>query len=264
MTDEKKRAKNRKWYETHKKQGLCVNCGKPAQIGFIKCEACREKDSKRYKERYAKRLEASMCTQCGTKKAIEGSKLCAECKEKKNKDSLNYYYWRKESGICIRCGKYEATMGRTMCLLCKSDKDEYNYGRERSKESRQKEYERQKQKRDERYANGECVQCGKKKEQGDKRRLCYLCRNKANRREQERRLAAGVIPDTLRGNGEYCAVCRKPVENKGSKLCNRCQDDCAKNLIKARENAPKDNWFHIANAAHWRQSEARKDGYKNV
>lgn len=213
------------------------------------------------KEKYDMRKAAGLCVSCG-KPAAEGKVICGECADKRNKYKKELYEWRKSIGICTQCGKNPAYKGG-MCLVCKQDHAEWNraHGVGKSDKERQQRKISSKALYEQRKSEGKCPKCGRKLPKDCKTVYCNECRNRAKRNERDRRQAKDVIPDLLRGNGEYCAICRHPVENKGLKLCNRCHENCTKNLVKARAAIPYDCYMRKAIAAQWRDYEARKDKY---
>lgn len=263
MTPEEKRAKNKQWYESCKKDGRCVTCGKyDVEPGYIKCADCRKKEREQRQKRNEKRKAANLCVKCGKNPPIESQTCCRECQDKANQRGLELYYWRKKHHICSQCGKEEAAKGKVLCLTCLSDKMIYNISHKKTPEQNKRNLERGKELREERIVRGECPMCGHKKLPGDTHYLCHICRERQNRGDRERRLSNGGIPNTLRGNGMFCAVCRKPVEIPGSKCCNRCLENNRKNIKKAKAASPKDNWFKQVNDYEWRcrieRSEQRK------
>ena len=100
------------------------------------------------------------------------------------------YEWYKTHGICVRCRKAKARSGRTTCAACAAQNTErtLRYFNELTAEKR-KEYslvwvhkndivtEKQRERRDARYAAGLCVICGKRPPR-DNRRTCALCSSK--------------------------------------------------------------------------------------
>lgn len=90
------------------------------------------------------------------------------------------YEWYKTHGICVRCRKAKARCGRTTCAACAALNTErtLRYFNELTAEQR-KEYsrratEKQRERRDARYAAGLCVICGKRPPRYN-RRTCALC-----------------------------------------------------------------------------------------
>ena len=61
-----------------------------------------------------------------------------------------------------------------------------------------------------------------------------------------------MLPNGLRGDGQFCAVCLKPVEVEGNKLCNRCAENNAINITKARAAQNNENhpWRQLANGQY--------------
>lgn len=262
MTKEKKRAYDKACYEERKTQGICTYCGsQPATKGYTHCDRCREKESIKRKQRNEMRKSAGMCTKCGKNAAREGKTTCYECAESNSQYHSELYHWYKANGICVQCGQEKAARGKTLCLVCKSDRDEKNRRRgKKTDEQKRKNNERGKELREERKARGECPKCGKKMpgQWAWGKYACPECTSKNNRSAKERRIKSGTIPNELRGNGEYCAVCRNSVEHPGEKLCNKCYTNCCEALTKAREHRI-DNYFTLLIKAQWKEGTARKE-----
>ena len=212
------------------------------------------------KERYEARKAAGLCVLCG-KPAAEGKVKCAECTEKEKKYNKELREWRKSINICTACGKYPAYNG-SMCLVCRQDardRNKYCY-KGRSEEEREKHNQRNKALYERYKSEGKCPKCGRKLPKESKNTYCVECRNRINRNERERMHKTGKTkPLALRGNGEYCACCFKPVEHYGDKLCTRCKALAVEKCAKMREKVPKDNYFARAISAQWKESKARKD-----
>ena len=90
------------------------------------------------------------------------------------------YEWYKTHGICVRCRKAKARSGRTTCAACaaQNTKRTLRYFNELTAKTR-KEYsqratEKQRERRDARYAAGLFVIFGKRPPR-DNRRTCELC-----------------------------------------------------------------------------------------
>lgn len=166
------------------------------------------------------------------------------------------YYWYKQNGICVNCGQENARPNRTLCWRCaanKSDRDKIRLANQ-SEEKREKRLadKRKHYKRvyEERKADGLCS-CGRKRE-NDRFELCDKCRAKQRITQSRYNLEKGIMPSVFRGDGHFCAICLKPVEREGSKLCDRCHQN---NVIKAEKaRATRDNknhvWKKISNAEY--------------
>ena len=93
------------------------------------------------------------------------------------------YEWYKTHGICVRCRKAKARRGRTTCAACAAQNTERTLRyfneltAEKRKEYSQRATEKQRERRDARYAAGLCVICGKRPPR-DNRRTCALCSSK--------------------------------------------------------------------------------------
>lgn len=70
------------------------------------------------KELYEKHKKQGICVYCGKKKAIENRIWCGKCRKKMLGISQETYKWCKEKGICVRCRKEKAVKGRVLCTDC--------------------------------------------------------------------------------------------------------------------------------------------------
>lgn len=185
-------------------------------------------------------------------------------KEEKLQYRRETYAWRKEHGICVECGKEDAYKSSVRCLECKMQKREYSkksyeqhkadkvYMERRNEKSRALYRKMREQQR--------CIRCNRPTDNGDKS-YCKRCAVIVNKHERDRTHALGVLPKDMCGNGVYCAICSKPVEEQGKKLCNRCYESCCTNLIKARANVPYDCYMRRAIDYQWKESISRKEKY---
>lgn len=163
--------------------------------------------------------------------------------------SLEYYYWYKSAGICVKCKQENAEKG-IFCLKCRMDE------RQRKKKKypeKMKTYMRELKAK--RKAEHICVKCGRPLPSWDKRVSCGICRAKENAHKREVSQKQGRIPLYFRGDGEHCAICFKPVETKGKKLCNRCYNNCIANLAKTSPEAWKRSkkTFQEYNTIFWNE-----------
>ena len=170
--------------------------------------------------------------------------------------TLELYYWHKQHGICVSCCKRDAEKG-VCCLECWGE-------RQRNKKEIQKKYraknserlkQYQKQLRDKRKERHECIYCERSLPSWEKRVSCEMCRFKQNKRAREKTQREGRVPQFFRGDGEHCAICCKPVEEKGRKLCARCYSNCLSNLARtapeARERSKQR--FRELNTIYWNE-----------
>lgn len=211
------------------------------------------------KERYEARKAAGLCVWCG-KPAVQGQTQCLECKAKKSAYEKDMQKWRKSIGICTVCGKYPAYRGST-CLICKQDHREYKKGKELTEEQKAKKRDYDKVMREKRKSEGRCTTCGKMLPKDCKTVNCPACRAHKRRIQSEWTHKTGrTTPIVLRGNGDYCACCCKPVEHHGDKLCKRCYELSVEKCAAMREKTPKDNRFALLIDLQWREYAARKKG----
>lgn len=162
-----------------------------------------------------------------------------------------YYAYYKAHGICVTCGQEKAKQGRVRCWRCLINQREHEAEYRQHKTHEQKETAKAKRRereaalREDRREQGLCPNCGRERK-NKKYALCDKCRLSAKKSAQKNRLDAGRVPNAFRGDGYFCAICLKPVENDGDKLCDRCRANNEINVAKAR--AAQDNSNH-----YWRR-----------
>lgn len=211
---------DKKRYSYCKKNGICVMCHKEKATHGVRCERCYIKH-KTYNKAYEKQR----------------------------------YEWEKAKGYCTACHKEKSVNGTNYCLVCLMDKRERVKPLSEDKKSQKRKYAIS------RYYDhkekGICVQCAKRPASKGSV-FCQYCKDKKKNKEYNKRREMGITPNFMRGNGDYCALCRKPVENKGSKLCNKCLENSLKTIKLAQAKRPEDNWFAKQNRAFWAKRNARK------
>ncbi len=105
----KQRESMKRLREERKKNGLCVECGKPqCEKSTVRCLEHYIKHKRRYQRKKIPRSEWTsfgLCYKCG-EKAIDGEKLCEKCYEvscnnlpKNQKDSTTYKRWGKQNKL---------------------------------------------------------------------------------------------------------------------------------------------------------------------
>lgn len=195
-----------------------------------------------HKEKYQFCKENGICVSCHKRNATHGVR-CEECYNKHKIYAQNYdketYNWRKEKGYCVKCGKEKAVNGTLYCLVCLMDKrGKYKpLVGEKKIEKQQKNLSRYYQNKE----NGVCVQCGKRPSNNSV--FCDICKSRKRYKEELKRRRNGVLPKDTGGNGIYCAICLKPVETQGKKLCNRCYENSINSIKIAQQYSPVDNYF---------------------
>ncbi len=169
----------------------------------------------------------------------------------------DYYHYYKSRGICVTCGNEPAKPGHVRCWRCLANLADMEAIRrdimpeEQHQAILAKRRVRQAALRVERREQGLCPNCGR--ERKDKSyAICEKCRASAKRSAERKRRADGMLSNGLRGDGNFCAVCLKPVEKEGSKLCNRCAENNAKNILTARAAQNNENhpWRMLANGQY--------------
>ena len=138
------------------------------------------------------------------------------------------YQWYKEHGICTSCRKEDAVPGQTRCWRCRAnrrDADRIRYHQRKAEGIRKfnpANIEAMKRRREERHAQGLCVECGKHPAVSNARySRCRICLDIESARFREANRKKGALPWELRGNGTYCFRCCKPLCH-GEKLCPAC------------------------------------------
>lgn len=80
------------WYRYRRKNGLCVQCGKPLEdLTKSRCPDCRAMQAYAQKIRRKARKQLGKCANCSAD-AIPGQVFCPECAAKNRQRSIDYYY----------------------------------------------------------------------------------------------------------------------------------------------------------------------------
>ena len=68
----------------------------------------------------------------------------------------------------------------------------------------------------------------------------------------KKRREDGIVPAFMCGDGLFCAICLKPVEQEGFKLCNRCTENNKTNIAKAiaAQNSKEHPWRQLSNGQY--------------
>ncbi len=206
------------------------------------------------KSRYTALKSAGLCVSCGRNPTESGKTRCPECSQKRSESQKTAREYRAKLGKCILCGS-KTISGYKMCLECRMNE------RERPKavteEQRQKQNDDNRKRRERYKREHRCVACGKQLPKKYTKVRCPAC-NAKNRKATERyHRSKGVKPMDLAGNGHYCAVCLKPVEVIGNKLCDNCYRRSVKNIEKANEATDR-SYFRGLNKVFWDERNAKK------
>lgn len=169
----------------------------------------------------------------------------------------DYYDYYKSHGICVTCGQEKAKQGRVRCWRCLLNMKDHaaGYREKRSIEEKKRILFERREKasvaRAERKEHGLCPNCGRERH-NKAYALCEKCRASAKRSAERKRRSDGVVSSGLRGDGYFCAVCLKPVESEGSKLCNRCAGNNSISIAKARaaQNNADHPWRKLSNGQY--------------
>ncbi len=107
-------------YVDRKEAGICTQCNKPTEDGYVVCAACRVKAPSL--KRYYKNKENGLCRSCGADAG--GKSKCDACAEKQKAFSNSWYKDKVASGLCTNCGTTKAREGRITCEACNDIKIE--------------------------------------------------------------------------------------------------------------------------------------------
>lgn len=232
--------------------GLCPNCGNSNSSEYVICDICREKNRQKCKERYVYRKANGLCVACGN--PTENGCRCEKCAKKASEYVSDTHKMRKELGCCINCGEPLDRNSKQFCTYHKMEKrmqsqSEYERIKQSDKysEYRAKQTEYQRQRTELRKENGLCIRCGKREVLSYRsQRMCRWCLEKTNKELRESRFS--IHRDQI-VEGVDCKICCKPVETQGNKLCNRCLENCRRNI--AVVNANRDNSNHSWRKIHY-------------
>lgn len=242
-TKEKKLTDSQFYYNKYKINGLCTKCGKPVTSGRTLCAECAEKHKARSREYYHR--NAQEINQRNSQKRAE---------EVKN---------AKAEHRCTICLNNKADKGYSTCWRCRADRNDWARGRydnetEEHREQRLKKgNERNKVRKARLIEQGLCISCGKRK--ADKgRQMCSYCAEKKNAARRDKARQKGIIPQEMRGKGDYCKMCCKPVNN-GERYC----PECAKKMVQSAKRLNEYNkqqehntgyiYFQRLNNAHFEE-----------
>lgn len=155
----------------------------------------------------------------------------------KTKEYYNYY---KERGICVRCKKAKAHPGKTQCLDCLEKIATYQRNRypKISSDTRKRNTEYLKRKKNLCVAFGVCVQCMQR--DAKKGQVCLDCYVKRKKNYEEKQRLSEKPPRHLWKEMNLCAVCGEPVE-EGKRLCSKHSEIWANNISKHRKNTDRQN-----------------------
>lgn len=252
---------------------MCMSCGKvPPVDGMVLCQRCRERRNAAKKKYYANRTfvqrlneaerernrrkawaESGLCSVCGQRPPMEGKKRCEVCIEKerayydKTRDNTNakrrdIRAERKTRGICIQCGVRDAMPGKSRCGECLAyqasveNRRRERMAEEEIKEKRRKNTEHERKVREQRYKDGLCSKCGKKKPD-DGYMTCEMCRV-----AERRRKASGKIPRSEWPNYGLCYICGKnPIgknpDGEQMRVCTDCRDRIMEKTVNSGSEA---------------------------
>lgn len=171
---EPEESRNKTYYQQRKVAGLCVACGKPAAPKHVRCNQCRWKLKKEYRDK----LAVGICITCCNKPAIQGETRCVRCKDNSSKGGKAYRQRKAARGECRVCGK-PSENGRYRCVSCKT---------------------KYQTKRRARIAAGMCETCNKPRD--SHQTYCIACLDKRYQRYQ--RVKRSVLQQY---GGAFCACC---------------------------------------------------------
>ena len=156
-------------------------------------------------------------------------------------------YWvRKAMGKCVSCDE-KAEEGYVHCLACRMDIRAK--GCTHSEESKHRQAQRQKRKKDLLYAFGVCNACWKR-DATEGLSVCSWCRSKSRLLSEKRRRAnPNMLPRPLMDGGDRCARCGKLKSSNGHKVCNDCYPTLRESMSYARSLKKERNYFEKLNDA---------------
>ena len=116
------RARHR--YRAARKQGICVDCGKPSGA-LARCPRCNQKNTDRTK-RFLRKQKPKMrklhiCTRCRLREAMPNSQLCGFCVEALTDLKRARGQRHHEEGKC-RCGREREDAEYATCRHCRTRK----------------------------------------------------------------------------------------------------------------------------------------------
>ncbi len=176
-----------------------------------------------------------------------------------------YYEHYKSHGICVTCGQEKAKPGHVRCWRCLLSQAEHEaeYRERKSDDQKSRQLADRRSRatilRAERREQGLCPNCGGERKNKEYA-LCEKCRASAKKSAERKRRNDGILDNGFRGDGQFCAVCLKPVEIEGAKLCNRCAENNAVSIVKARAAQNNENhpWRQLANGQYKLYMERKK------
>jgi NMD protein affecting ribosome stability and mRNA decay len=202
------------------------------------------------KEYYDKLKEKGLCVRCCNKQAENGHVMCKECLEITRKVSKENFDWYQKNGYCYRCGKEKVFGDEKTCPECRAK----NYiALSRSVRKRYGNAHNYYLDRRTRYlAEGRCVRCGKKAEQGLK--YCRSCLDKTRERNRKDRLLGKTVKDIPRSERfsyGLCYRCGKPLDTD-KRLCSACCISAGANFHgrHGKKHWKADNEFVFGGVAH--------------
>ena len=95
-----------------KQNNLCIECGRPAKIGNVRCTTHLDRE----KKQTLKYKELGKCLGCG-KDSMNGRTCCSLCMEEKRKKADARRQHRKNNGLCVDCGDQKSVSG-VCCESC--------------------------------------------------------------------------------------------------------------------------------------------------
>ena len=123
-------------------QGFCWICGKrKASEGRKTCPECAKMVTKSQYKRRARLRSEKICTYCGQKPIIKGSKLyCKKCANKAQRYKRTHWLKRLSKGSCVRCGKkpVKKKHGRNLSYCSKCAKKELTYIKKKRQDQKEK------------------------------------------------------------------------------------------------------------------------------
>jgi len=192
---------NKEKLKYRKDNNLCPRDGRPNVSGRKLCEKCLKAAAAKTERYRQRKIDASLCTNCGKHAPIGSSRLCQICKDKASEYCHNAhikrYGFRKTASLCTTCGN-QAASGKNVCQPCANRISVV-----------------QKRNRDTNVASNLCIQCGGNLCSSTGKR-CQICIDKRNEWYQG---STTQEKDKVRRDGHRAAV----IEHYGGK-CIECDE----------------------------------------
>lgn len=103
-------------YYFRKENHICVDCGRKAKTGQVRCAKCAEKSRVRSNNRIHMRRINGRCVDCNAE--ITKGTRCDACKAKARDRKRERYKYCREFGLCVNCMSPNGN-GKVYCEDCR-------------------------------------------------------------------------------------------------------------------------------------------------